>query len=428
MKIELNDISTVKKTMTVEVPPEIVDSERDTIVRGYAAKARIPGFRPGKAPLSVIRARFAKDIQEDVRERVLSRAYAEAAREKGLRPIADPILDEVNDEKGQPFSFKTTFEVLPEIELKNYKELEVRERRVSVGDDDVRKMLEELQQSRTQLVTEEGRIATTGDVLVVNIEGVPDGAEPFKRENMMIELGATDNLPAFNDQLEGLGAGDEKSFSVDYPEEYPAPEMAGKTVAYKIEVREVKRREVPEIDDEFAKDLGDFDDLKALEVRIREDLEARQRHEIDGEVRQALLQKLLTDHPVVLPETLVEREVRNRLEELARNLVMQGLDIEKAELDWKEIRQKQQEPARKSVHARLLLDAVARAEDLHVSDEELNARIERDARQMGKTPAELRKNLEQSGGPEILISQLLREKSLDLIKTSANISTEESSK
>ena len=425
MKIELNDVSSVKKIMTVEVPPEIVQKERDEIVRGYAAKARIPGFRQGKAPLSVIRSRFAKELREDLRERVLTRAYAEAAKEKGLRPITDPVLDEVHDEDGQPFTFKTTFEVLPEIELKDYKGLEARKRKIEVGDAEIQKTLEELQQSRTQLVVEEGRMGTTGDVLVADVEGAPEGGEAFSRERMMIELGATDNLPAFNDQLEGLGAGDEKSFSVDYPEEYGAKELAGKTVAYKLTIHEVKRREIPAIDDEFAKDLGEFDDLEALKARIREDLGHRQEHEIDGEVRNSLLQKLLTDHPVVLPEALVEHEIRQRLEELARNLVMQGVELEKAGLDWKEIREKQEEPARKSVHARLLLDAVARAEELEVTDGELDARIENDAKQMGQTPAELRKRLDEAGGPKPLINQLVREKALDLIKTSANISTEE---
>jgi trigger factor len=425
MKIELNDVSSVKKIMTVEVPLEDVQKERDAVVRGYAAKAKIPGFRPGKAPLAVIRSRFAKELREDVRERVLTRAYAEAAKEKGLRPITDPVLDEVNDEEGQPFTFKTTFEVMPEFELKNYKGIEASRRKIEVGDAEIQKTLEELQQSRTQLVVEEGRMAMTGDVLIADVEGTPVEGEPFKRERMMIELGATDNLPAFNDQLEGLGAADEKSFSVDYPEEYGAKELAGKTVAYKLTIHEVKRREIPVIDDEFAKDLGEFDDLEALKARIREDLEHRQKHEIDGEVRNSLLQKLLTDHPVVLPEALIEHEIRQRLEELARNLVMQGVELEKAGLDWKDIREKQEEPARKSVHARLFLDAVVRAEDLKISDEELNARIEHDAQQMGQTPAELRKRLDEAGGPEPLISQLVREKALDLIKTSANISTEE---
>ncbi len=425
MKITLNDLNDVKKSMTVEVPPEIVDKERDSLIKSYRAKARIPGFRQGKAPVSVIRSRFAKELREEVRERVLTRAYAEAAKEKGLRPITDPVLDEIRDEEGQPFTFKTTFEVLPEIELKNYKELEARERKIAVGDEEVTQALEELRQSRTQLVAEEGRKATTGDVIVADIAGTPEEGEPFNRERMMIELGASDNLPAFNEQLEMLGGGDEKEFSVDYPAEYPAEELAGKSVAYKITVHEVKRKELPELDDEFAKDLGEFDDLEALKGRIREDLEARQRREIDGEVRQALLQKLLTDHPVALPEALVEQEIRQRLEELARNLVMQGMDLQQAGLDWKDIRAKQEEPARKSVHARLLLDAVARAEDLKISDEELNERIEHDARHMGQNPAELRKRLDEAGGPQVLVSQLLREKSLDLIKSSANISTEE---
>ena len=197
MKIDLQNINTVKKRMTVEVPPDLVEKERDSVLRGYAAKASVPGFRPGKAPLSVINARFAKQVREDVRERVLSRAYAEAAKEKGLRPIADPVLDEVNDKEGEPFTFKTTFEVLPDFEVKNYKEIEVRERKVVVGEEDVKKMLEELQQSRVQLVTEEGRTAATGDVIVADIAGTPEGGEAFNRERMMIELGATDIAVAF---------------------------------------------------------------------------------------------------------------------------------------------------------------------------------------------------------------------------------------
>lgn len=425
MKIEVNNISAVKKTMTVEVPPDMVAHERKHVVEGYAAKANIPGFRPGKAPLSVIEKRFAKELREEIRERVLTRAYAQAAKEKGLQPIADPMLDEVNDEAGEPFSFKTTFEIMPEIELKDYKGIEVRERKPVVGDAEIDKALEEIQLSRTQLVTEEDRVAVTGDVLLADIVGTPDEGEGFNRENMMIEVGATDNIPAFNDNVEGLAGGDSKSFSVKYPDDYGAPELAGRTVAYELTVHEVKRRETPEIDDEFAKDLGDFDDLAALKARIREDLEMRQKQEIDSEVRQTLLQKLVTDHPIVLPETLVEQEIRFRLEELARRMMSQGVDLEKADLNWKEIRDEQDEPSRKSVHARLLLDAIGRAEGLEISDEELNERIAHDAQHLGKKPAELRQQLEQAGGAQALVSQLLRDKSLDLVKTSANISVEE---
>ena len=425
MKIELNDISSVKKCMTVEVPADMVAHERKHVVEGYAAKANVPGFRPGKVPLSVIETRFAKELREDIRERVLTRAYAEAAKEKGLRPIADPILDEVKDEKGEPFTFKTTFEVLPEVELSDYKGIEVRQRKLAVADADVDKALEEIQLSRTQLVTEEGRKAITGDVLMADISGTPSEGEPFSRERMMMEVGATDNLPAFNENIEGLAAGDSKSFSVEYPAEYGAPELAGNSVAYELTVHEVKRRETPAIDDEFAKDLGDFDDLDALKTRIREDLEARQKHEIENEIRQSLLERLVTDNPIVLPEALVEQEIRYRLEELARRMMSQGVDLENADMNWKEIRDQQEEPSRKSVHARILLDAVAGAEKLEITAEELNERIEHDARHLGKKPAELRQQMDQAGGPQALVSQLLRDKSLDLVKSSANISVEE---
>ena len=424
MKIEVQDVSEVKKTMTIEVPAEMVEHERDHVLRGYASQANIPGFRKGKAPLSVISGRFAKEVADDVRERVLTKAYAEAAKEKGFSPIADPTLDEVNDEEGS-FSFTTTFEVLPKIELKDYKGLDVEARKLEVEDAEIDKTLEEIRQSRTQMVTEEGRKASTGDVVVCDIHGTPEEGEVFDRERMMIEVGQTDNLPAFNEQLEGVTAGDEKSFTVEYPKEYPAEELAGTSVAYEIKVHEVKRREVPELDDEFAKDLGEFDDLAALKARIREDLEHRQKHEIEGETRNKLVESLLEAHPISLPEVLVEHEIRGRLEELVRNLMQQGMDPEKAGLDWKEIREKQEEPARKSVHARLVLDEIAKAESIEVTPDEFQQRIQRDAASMGQKPEDVLSHLDKGPGRQVIVDQLLREKSLDLVQGSANIRTEE---
>jgi trigger factor len=358
MKIDLTDVSSVKKTMVVEIPPEEIQRETQAVLRGYAGKAKIPGFRQGKVPTDILRKRFGKEIKEDVRDRVLQRYYHKATLEKGLTPIGQPVVDEIHLDDA-PFSFKTTFEVLPELEPKNYKEVEVRRPAVEVDDGEVAKALEDLRQARVQLITEEGRKAQTGDVISADVKGEPEDGEAFERERMLIEVGATDNLPAFNEGLEGVEAGGQPTFSVEYPEDYGSEGLAGKTVRYTLNVHEVKRRETPELDDEFAKDLGDFGGLDELKAKIREDLLQRKEHEADRGVRQSILEKVLTDNPVVLPEVLVEDEIRSRLEGFVRNMYQQGMDPEQMELDWKDIRERQDEPARKTVHAQRCYTSVS---------------------------------------------------------------------
>jgi trigger factor len=425
MKVELTDLSPVKKSMSVVVDAEEVAKETATIVEGYAQKANIPGFRRGKVPKTVIRARFAKEVEEDVRERVVARFFHEAARERELQPLGNPTLDDVEHEAGQPLTFKTTFEILPEFELKDYKGVEASRPPDTVADDEVDKAMEEIRQARVNLVTEEGRKAGTGDVVVADVTGTPEGGEPFNRERMMIEVGSTENLPAFNEGLEGAGSGDELEFPVDYPAEYQAENLAGKTVRYRLAVHEVKRRELPDLDDEFAKDLGDFESLEQLRAKVREDLQHRKRHASEGAVRQQILDKVLLENAIVLPEILVEEEIRHRLEEIVRRMYAQGIDPEKAEFDWKELRKQQEAGAQKSVHARLVLDAVAKAESISVEQSEVDERLRRDAQAMGEAPEKLRATLKKQGGMEVLKNQILREKSLDLLTSVANIQTEE---
>ncbi|HXV76803.1 MAG TPA: trigger factor [Candidatus Polarisedimenticolaceae bacterium] len=425
MKVDLTEQSPVKKVLAFEIDADEMAKETKSVLRGYASKARIPGFRPGKAPLSVIHAKFKKEVEGDVRERVMSRSFHRAAEEHGLRPLGDPVVDEVRAEDGEPFRFKLTVEVLPEIEVKNYRGIEARRESRPVGEREVADALEELRQSRTQFVTEEGRAAMTGDVISCDVRGVPDGGQPFERERTLVEVGAPANPPAFNERLEGARAGEKLSFAVDYPKEYENPDLAGKTVRFEITVHEVKVRQVPQLDDEFAKDLGDFDDLAALTARVRSDLEQRRSREVEGKLRQTLLDKVLLENPMVLPDVLVDSEIRQRLEELIRRLYLQGVDPEKVEIDWKRLRDDQEAPARKSVHARLVLDAIARAEGLAVTPEEIDDRIRNDARSVGESHDQFKKRLREHGGTEVIRTQILREKSLDLLTAVANIQSEE---
>jgi trigger factor len=425
MKVDVKDLSPVKKSMSIEVDAEEVEKETQEVLRSYAQKARIPGFRQGKVPLSVIRSRFAQEVREDVRDRVVSRSYHEAAREKGLRPIGDPVLEDVEFETGQPLRFKTVFEVLPEFELKAYKGMEARRPAVTVDDAEVQQTLEQLRQAQTKLRSTDGVASATGDVIVADVEGAPEEGETFRQDNVMLEVGATDNLPQFNENLLEVKPGDEREFAVDYPQEYAGKELAGKTVRYKLVVHDVKNKEVPELDDEFAKDLGDFDGLDALREKIVQDLEGRKRAEAERTVRQSVLDKVLLENPMVLPDVLVEEEIRHRLEEIVRTMMIRGMDPKEAEIDWERLRKDQEAPARKSVHARLILDAVAVAETLEVTDDEVRQRIRDDAQRLGESPDKLRRNLEKGAGIEALKNQMVREKSLDLLTSVANIHNED---
>jgi trigger factor len=421
MKIDLTDLSPIKKTMTVEVEPEEVARETEEVLRQYRQKARIPGFRPGKAPMAMIRQRFAREVRDDVQERVVARSYSEAAQERGLHPVGSPVVDELDYEDGHALRFKTTFEVLPAIELSGHRGVEVKRPRRAVDDAAVDRALEDLRRSRTQLITEAGRAAVSGDVVVADVEGQPEGGESFRSERAHVEVGAAENLPEFNAGLEGVRAGETRSFNARYPQDHRAQHMAGREVAYTIVVHEVKRPEAPNLDDEFAKDLGEFDSLDALRSRVRADLQARADRDTDRAVRNAILEKVLLANPVPLPEVLVAEELRHRLEDFVRTLILRGVDPEKVELDWKQLREQQEQPARQMVHARLVLDAVARAESLAVSPQEVEAFVRAEAARAREDYENVRTRLHEHGQLKAVQTQLLREKALDYLSSVANI-------
>jgi trigger factor len=421
MKIELTDLSPVKKSLAVEVPVEEVSKETEAVLRRYAGQVRLPGFRQGKAPADMVRKRFAKEIDTDVRERLISRLWREATAEKGLIPLGDPILEDLKHEEGMPFQFKTTFEVLPRFEVKDYRGVEAKTPSSRIEDSDVDQALESIRQSRAQYVADEARLAEPGDVLVADLEEQPEGEESKKRERVVLEVGGSGNPEAFNAQIVGARHGRSYAFDVNYPADHPSPALAGKRISYRILVHEVKRKEVPPLDDELAKGLGEFESLEALKARVRSDLEERKAAATRAGVRQAILDKVMLANPVPLPDVLVEEEIQHRLEDMVREMMYHGVDPRKAELDWKQLRDRNEEPARKVVHARLVLDAVAAAEHVQVDRKELDERIRREAERIGEGYDVLRLRLSKEGGLQALETQMVREKSLDLITSIANI-------
>lgn len=420
MKVELEDLSPVKKRLAVVAEGDEVARETEAVVRRFAAQVRIPGFRAGKAPIDLVRRRFAKEIEEDVRERLVVRMFRDAVAEKGLKPLGDPTLEDL-DRTETGLSFKTTVEVLPTFQVDRYRGVEVRETKAAVGEADVEQALESLREAHVRYVAEEGRAAVHGDLLVADLEETVEGGEPRLRERAPIEVGHPDHLPAFTEAIEGAKPAETREFHVAYPSDFPGESLRGKTVRYRLTVHEVKRREVPAKDDDFARDVGDFESLSALEARIREDLLARKEAEARRALRQSILDKVLLENPIQLPEILVEDEIRSRLEDMVRSMVFHGIDPRTADMDWKALRDRQEEPARKTVHARLVLDAVAEAEGLTVDRAEVDLRIRAEAARIGESEEALRGRLQKGGGLQALTEQLLREKSLDFMTSVANI-------
>jgi len=421
MKVEMTSAGPVRRIMAIEVGPEELARETDVVLRGYQQKAKLPGFRPGRAPLALVRARLGKDVETEVRERVVTRCFRDATRERGVEPLGDPVLDDVGAGDSDGLRFRVSFEVLPVIELRGHRGVEVERPHVAVGEDEIDRTLEELRQAHAKLVPVEERAAAPGDIVVCDLRGTPSEGEPFERQRMMLEVGAAGLPPAFTERLTGATSGSALDFTIDHVVGEAAPELAGRSVQYEIRVREVRLREVPALDDEFAKDLGEFADLAALRARVRSDLETRAGHEADRRLRQAVLDEVLLRNPVVLPEVLVDGEVRRRLEQVVRTLVARGVDPQKVELDWKALRDEQVEPARKTVHARLILDAAAKIENVVIAPEEIEERIRRDAEGIGEKPAVLRERLTSRGAIEAIGEQICREKALDLLISVANI-------
>jgi trigger factor len=430
MKVELTDVSETKKTLTVEVPPEVVDIEISRVTQGYARQARIPGFRPGKAPVHVVRKRFREQILHDVAHDLVPRVVGDALRDKNVQPVDTPKVRDLQLEEGKPLTFTAAIETAPHVDPGDLSTLSVTRPEMPVSDDDVDQALSRLRDRLARMEAVEDRGAEQGDTVVMHLSRQrltgPHGAElepeaPEKHEGVSAEIGAAANPPGFDEGLLGVTAGTQKTFEVTFPADYEVEEMAGARVEYSVEVTAVRRRVLPTLDDEFAKDLGEFATLADLRGRIRTDLEQDAERERTRRMRQALLEQLAARMTGEVPEGMVAREVDRRVEEFARRLMDQGVDPRQAAINWDEFRTQQQAPAVATVQSVLVLDAIAARESLEVSEEELDADISGYATRAGRTLAEVKAQLAQQDQLDSIRTGLLREKAVSHAMARATI-------
>jgi trigger factor len=424
MKTEFQDVSETQKKITIEIPSDVVDAEIDRVAKGYSKQARLPGFRPGKVPSNIIKQRFRDEIHHEVMHGLIPRAVEEALQERGIEPVSTPDIKDVSLREGEPLKFTADIETVPPFDPGDLSTITLRQHPSTITEDAVEKTLERLRERGAKQETVEGRPVADGDIVVVDLDRTDPDGKVDHHEGVSIELGASGNPPEFDQHLVGMSVGDEKTFVIHFPEDYTVQDMANTDVTYKVRAKEIRRKVLPTLDDEFAKDLGDFQSLAALRDRVRADMQADAEQHAKQHMRSDLLKQLGQRISFELPPSLVDREIDRRLEEFARRLMDQGVDPRKAGIDWSQFREAQREPARDAVASALVLDEIARRENLTVSPEDLDKEIAQFATTSGRTPAALRAQLEKESGLARLTAGLRREKAVDFAMSHAKMTSE----
>lgn len=424
MKIEFTEVSETQKHLSFEVPPDAVASEIQKVAKGYSRSARVPGFRQGKVPTTVVKQRYKDQILYDVANAMIPRLVDEALRERGLEPVATPDITNVVIEEGQPLTFLAAFETVPPIDPGEYTGISLTKPPPVLEVGAVDEVLERLRQRAATWHPVEDRPAGQGDAVLMDVTRTlkKEGSAPEPMQNVSLELGAAGNPPGFDEHLMGVVANDERQFSVTYKDDYEVAELAGATVDYQVVVKGLRRKEVPDLTDAFAKDVSEVETLEALRDRIRHDLQHEAEHEADHKVRHDLLQNLAGRMRAPVPTALVDREIERRLEEFVRRLMDQGMDPMKAGIDWQEFRERQKGPSEETVKSTLVLDTIARLEHLTADEADIAAEIEKFAERTGRTALAVRARLEKEGGLDRIASGIRREKTVAWLIEKAQVS------
>jgi trigger factor len=423
----------VKREISVEVPAEEVTRETEAIIVKYQKVARLPGFRKGHVPASMIRHRFAEDLKSDVVEALVPRYFRKEAEKLGMIPVSQPRVTELHIHDGEPLTFKASFEVMPEIRVEGYKELRAEHPEVTVTDEDVEQALASVREQHATFTSIEGKPLADGDFAQASFDGQPkEGAKdstkdaakhgkagdanPVHMDEVLIEIGGKNTLPEFTENLRGVSAGEERSFEVAYAADAQDNRLAGKTFVYTVKVQAIKRKDMPELNDDFAKELGEFTTLDQVRKQIRENMEAEKRHAAEHEAKEKLTAELVRRNDFEVPESLVERQIDLRLERGLRALAAQGMKMEDMKkMDLPRLRVGQREQALQDVKSSLLLDRVAELEKIEVDEEELNQEIASLAKQSKQTPEAVRARLTQDGGLDRIRNRIRSEKTLDFL-------------
>ena len=424
MTVEIEEISAIEKKITITIRPEVVDKNLDSAYKNLGKRVKIKGFRQGKIPRSILERYYKDQVNGEVITQLVNDSYFKALDEHGIMPVAQPVIDNAHLEKGKEFTYSAKVEVRPEIQVKEYVGMEIQKEKASVTDEDVEKRLAELQQSNAQLQEiDEPRPVQTGDYVIIDYEGF-DGDNPIEGANVsdhQLEVGSGTFTEEFEKQLLGLTKGDQKDVKITLPEDYRTADLAGKEITYKVNLKGIKEKLIPELGDDFAKDLGEFETLDELRENIRENLTKTEELRAEARLRENVLKKIVENNPFELPSSMVDQHLEYMINEIQMKLSLQGLTVDQVGLSTEGLSEQYREQAEKEVRGSLLLEEIAKKEAIEVTEEDIEDRITSMAEMSGQEVDTLRDYYKENSARQRLKNGMATEKTLDFIVNKATI-------
>lgn len=410
--------------LKIEIDAEQVNKTVQEVYREYARVTEVPGFRKGKAPLSLVERYVSPDsVKRRAIEKMMPAAYEEALKQEDIEPYADPDIEIIQFEKEQPFIFKASVPLPPIVELGEYKGIEVQRQVAEVTDEDVEAELKRLQDSNARTEKVEGRGVSQGDYVLADIASAPEGEELGDARRSLIEVGS--NMPEFDENILRLEADQRKTFTIQYPEDYGDDELKGKKFEFDVTIKEIRERKVPELNDEFAKSVGEYQTLDELKEDIRKRLIEGAEKRANTEVVNKIIDEIVSRSKVEFPDIMVDHEVYHDLEDLQHNLDRYGITMDmylrRAGITQDQLLEQFRERARSRITTGLVLGEIAEKENLSVSDEEIDSEIDRIAAESGAPRETVQAYLEAKGGKDSLVNQMLNQKIIDFLKSVSTI-------
>ncbi len=421
LNVQIVDVNGCKKNIVAEVPAETVEQEVDKLAREYAGKVKVPGFRPGKVPLGIVKQRYSTDLWQEATEDIIRRSWKAALAEHNLKPLSEPVVEDIHGQLGQTLKFTVSFEILPALEVKDYRGISVSVDAAKVVDADVDQAVEQLREQHAQFTPVEGAEVHDGHFVSIDADGVFEGGgKPLHQDGYVLVVGGPNTDPVFSENLRGMRVSEVRSFDRTYPSDYHNKRYAGKTVHYTFTLKELKEKQLPELNDDFAKDIGE-ESLLRLRDRIKDELITKARRAAEKKARDAVLDDIVARHRFDVPECLVQDELKEYGRGFAATLAQQGIDVSQTSIDWKKMFEEQRPRAEQAVRRSIVLDTVARQEGIEVTDSEVDEHVEKIAQSSQKSAAAVRAQLEKDQRIQELRELLRSNKALDFIYSNANI-------
>jgi trigger factor len=404
-----------KHSLEITVPVAEVEQETERVVAELQKKVRLPGFRPGKSPISLVKSRFAGDIRQDVLEKLVPKALKAEAEKQDLKWVGTPDIKEVHFHAGEPLKFTAEFDVAPEFELGDYRGLLIHYAEPVVTDADIDARLEEVRERKAEYVNEDPRPLVEGDYALLALESLSGVAEKISQDEIMVKLGDEATMPAFTENLKGASPDESREFDVTYPDDYERKNLAGRTVRFKATVKAVRRKELPELNDEFAKDLGDYQTLDEVKEAVRKSIMGERETKAQEDAKHQLIDRLVDLHNFPVPDTYIDRQIEINVENQLRTLAAQGIDPKGIKLDWAKVRESQKDRAARDVRASLLLDKIGEREAMVATQEEVDREVQRIAKQQREAVALTRAKLQKDGVINRIAGNIRTEKTLNFL-------------